>query len=280
MSNEVKLVFAGDASRLNKTFDDVGGASSRMVAQVDRNSEAHTRLGERIGANEQRFMGTADLLDGLGGAFGLPTEGATNLMRSFADLSGGFEIVSGILPGLTSLFPRLSGAMSFISAHPLVIGILAGGAIIAGLIFLERRFGIVSETVEALGDAFMWAYNNGIRPAINLIIDGANLVIRAWTAPFRALSNIPGMGFLGRVGDIQIPKLDVGGTVLSTGLAVVHRGEVVQPAAGGLPGGGGGLTVNVYVGGHVTSDRQLVDAVHDGLLSKQRRTGNLGFRAA
>ena len=95
-----------------------------------------------------------------------------------------------------------------------------------------------------------------------------------------SLSNLPGLGFLGKVADIQIPKLDVGGTVLQTGLAVVHRGEVVQPAGGGLAGGTGGMNVIVNVYGSVTSERDLVDSIHSALLRKQTRTGNLGFRAA
>lgn len=280
MGNEVKLVFAGDATRLEKTMSSVGGSSAKMVKEIDRQSDSHTRLGERIGSNESKFMGTADLLDGLGGAFGLPTEGATKMFRAFGDLSGGIEVVSGIMPALTGMFPKLAGAMTFISAHPLMVGILVGGAIIAGLILLEKKFGLVSGTVEALGDAFMAAWNNGIKPAINLIIDGANLIIRAYTAPFRLLSNLPGLGFLGKVADIQIPKLDVGGTVLQTGLAVVHRGEVVQPAAGGIAGGMGGMAVVVNVYGSVTTERELVDAIHSGLLRKQSRTGNLGIRAA
>lgn len=278
MGNEVKLVFAGDASRLEKTFDSVGSSSSRMVKEIDKSSDSHVRLGEKIGNNEQKFAGAADLLDGLGGAFGLPTEGATSLMRGMSDLSGGFEVVSGMLPMLTGMFPKLAGAMTFISAHPLMIGLLVGGAIIGGLILLEKKFGLVSGAVEALGDGFMWAWQNGIKPAINFIIDGANLIIKAYTAPFRLLSKIPGMGFLGNVADIQIPKLDVGGTVLQTGLAVVHRGEFVTSAGGQGPSGG--INVTVIVNGSVTSERDLVDSIHTGLLRKQNRTGNLGIKAA
>lgn len=277
MGNEVKLVFAGDATKLSKTFDQVGSSSSRMVKEIDKSSDSHVRLGEKIGNNEQKFAGAADLLDGLGGAFGLPTEGATSLMRGMSDLSGGFEVVSGMLPMLTGMFPKLAGAMTFISAHPLMIGLLVGGAIIAGLILLEKKFGLVSGTVGALGGVFMAAWNNGIKPAINFIIDGANLIIKAYTAPFRLLSKIPGLGFLGNVADIQIPKLDIGGTVLQTGLAVVHRGEFVTSAGGQGPGGGTNITV--IVNGSVTSERRLVDAIHSGLLDKQRRAGSLGLVA-
>ena len=63
--------------------------------------------------------------------------------------------------------------------------------------------------------------------------------------------------------------------------AVVHRGEVINRAGGGTMGAGSaGLTVVVNIGGSVVSEGDLVDAVHDGLLRKQGRTGALGFRAA
>lgn len=282
MGNEVKLVFAGDATKLEKTFDSVGSSSGRMVKEIDRQSEAHTRLGERIGSNEGKFKGTADLLDGMGGAFGLPTEGATKMFRAFGDLSGGFEIVSGIMPALTSMFPKLAGGLTLISAHPLIAALLIGGAIIVGLILLEKKFGLVSGAVDALGGAFMAAWNNGIKPALNFILGGIELYLKAMAMPFTLLNKIPGIGSLipDGLANIRLPRLDVGGTVLQTGLAVVHRGEVVSPAGGGIAGGGGGTNVTVNVFGSVTSERELVDSIHAGLLRKQTRTGNLGIRSA
>ncbi len=46
----------------------------------------------------------------------------------------------------------------------------------------------------------------------------------------------------------NVPKLDVGGYVLSSGLAMIHSGESIVPAAVNQPyggGGGGGSTINV-----------------------------------
>jgi hypothetical protein len=98
--------------------------------------------------------------------------------------------------------------------------------------------------------------------------------------PFTLLSKIPGVGNLipSGLANISLPRLDVGGTVLQTGIAVVHRGEVVSPATGGN-GGGGNIYVTVNVAGSAVAVRDLVDEVHEGLLRKQGR-GNLGFRAA
>lgn len=136
---EVAFKFVADDSDAAKAFDRIGDSSRKMASKVDDSAGSHKRLGESVGANEQKFAGAADLLDGLGGAFGLPTEGATKLMRGFSDLSGGFEVVSGILPSLTTVFPKLATAMTFVSAHPLMVAFLVGGAIIAGLIMLEKN---------------------------------------------------------------------------------------------------------------------------------------------
>lgn len=281
MSKPITVVFEGEDQSATKTFDKVGDSSRRMAKNVDDSAESHVRLGEKVGNNEQKFMGTADLLDGLGATFGVNTQAATALSRGLGDLSGGFEIVSGIIPGITTMFPKLAGAMTFISAHPLMIGILVGGAIIAGLILLEKKFGVVSSSVHALGDAMNAAWQNGIKPAINLIIGGVELLARAWAMPFTLLSKIPGVGNLVPSGlaNIRLPRLDVGGTVLQTGIAVVHRGEVVSPAASS-PSLAAGGTVNVYVSGSVITEGDLVDAIHSGLLRKQGSQGNLGFTMA
>lgn len=282
MSKPITVVFEGDERDAVNAFDKVGDSSRKMARQVDDSAASHTRLGERVGNNEAKFRGTADLLDGLGSVTGINTDKITGLTRGLSDLSGGFEIVSGIMPAITGLFPKMAGAMTFISAHPLMIGILVGGAIIAGLILLEKKFGVVSGAVHGLGDAMNAAWQNGIKPAINFIIGGVELLARAWAMPFTLLSKIPGVGNLVPSGlaNIHLPRLDVGGTVLQTGVAVVHRGEVVSPAVGGSPSrSGAGGTIIVQIAGSVVSESELVDAIHAGLLRKQNR-GNLGFEAA
>lgn len=276
MSRPITVVFEGEASGAVKAFDRVGDSSKSMAKKVDDSATSHARMGERIGSNESKLMGTADLLDGLGGAFGLPTEGATKLTRGLADMSGGFEVVSGIVPALTSVFPKLAGAMTFVSAHPLLVAFLVGGAIIGGLILLEKKFGIVSDAVRALGGAFQWAWD-AIKPALNLILGGIELWMNIVSTPMRLFSKLPGVPDLPTV---RLPRLDVGGTVLQTGIAVVHRGEFVSPAGSVAPSGASGGTINIYVAGSVVTERDLVDAIHEGLLKKQNRTGSLGIRAA
>lgn len=277
MSKPVFLAFKDTGTNeVAGAFDKVGDSSRRMAKQVDESTASQTRLGERIGSNESKFMGTADLLDGLGGAFGLPTEGATQLFRGLGDLSGGFEVVSGILPSLSGMFPRLAGAMTFVSAHPLLIAVMAGGAIIAGLILLEKKFGVVSGAVEGLGDAFSWVWSRAIKPAINGILGGIEMMVNGMSSVFNgSLGRLPGIPSIPRV---SLPRLDVGGTVLQTGIAVVHRGEVVSPAAG-TPSRSAGDTVIVYVSGSVVTEDDLIDSIHAGLLKKQNRSGGLGLVA-
>lgn len=279
MSKPITVVFEGEERDAVKAFDNVGESSRRMAKQVDDSATSHVRLGERVGANEAKFRGAADLMDGLGTTFGLSTEKATMLTRGLSDMSGGFEIVSGLIPSITGMFPGLAGAMTLISAHPLIVGLLVGGAIIAGLILLEKKFGLVSSAVHGLGDAMNAAWNDGIKPAINLIIGGVELMARAYALPFTLLSKIPGVGSLipSGLANIHLPRLDVGGTVLQTGIAVVHRGEVVSPATGSSPSLSAGGTINIYIAGTVVTERQVIDLVHEGLLDKQNRTGDLGL---
>lgn len=273
MSNAIKILFEAEEKKAVAALEHVGDSARHMADKVEDSAKAHTRLGEKIGSNEQKFIGTADLLDGLGASFGLPTDGATQLARGLGDLSGGFEVVSGLVPSISGMMPGLSAGLSTVAANPLILGILAGGAIIVGLVLLEKKFGLVSKAVGGLGEAFGWAWENGIKPAINLIIGGVELMMKAWAAPFTLLNKIPGVKSLipDGLANIHLPRLDVGGTVLQTGIAVVHRGEVVTSATG-TPTTGGGLTVIVNVGGSVISESDLVKKVRDGL-ARDKRVG-------
>lgn len=277
MSGPVTVAFKEvGADNAAKAFDRVGNSSKEMARKVDSSTDSHKLLSARVGETEGRFMGLADVLDGVGTAFGLPIDGAINMARAAGDVTGGLSNLSGIIPAIASKFPMLAGAMTFVSAHPLMVAFLVGGAIIAGLILVEKKFGIVSDAVRGLGGAFSWAWDNAIKPALNAIMGGVEFFLNAMSTPMRLFSKLPGVPDLPMV---RLPRLDVGGTVLQTGVAVVHRGEVVSPAAGSSLSGAGGTSITIIVQGSVTSERELVDAIHSGLLRKQGRTGNLGIKA-
>ena len=67
------------------------------------------------------------------------------------------------------------------------------------------------------------------------------------------------------------------GGLLPPGLSLAYnttgRAEVVAP------GGATGMTINVYVGGSVVTEQGIVNAIHSGLLEKQKRTP-LGIKAS
>ena len=58
-------------------------------------------------------------------------------------------------------------------------------------------------------------------------------------------------------------------------LGTLAEGGVVGASTrGGSRSGGGGTVVNIYNAGYVVTERQLVDAIHEGLLTKKRRSSS------
>ena len=55
-----------------------------------------------------------------------------------------------------------------------------------------------------------------------------------------------------------------------------QSGRIVANGTSGAAGLAG-LVVNLNIGGSVVSERDLVDAVYDGLLARQRQIGALGL---
>jgi hypothetical protein len=122
----------------------------------------------------------------------------------------------------------------------------------------------------------MWnGLKDGFKAAINFIIRGWNHL------HFKMPSfdtHVPGIGKVGGfdVGLPQLPLLDIGGDVLKGGLAVIHQGERVVPAAQvrNLPTGGGATTVVLKVSAQADSlfASMVHKAVRDGLLQLQLST--------
>lgn len=310
----VKAVFVGDSSSLERTFSKVGSSAVAMAGDFDK-AESKAKgfgdrmgnVGESVGGAEGKFMGTADLLDGLGGAFGLPTEGATGLFRAFGDLSGGFEVVSGLfgpLLGKIGAMIGLTGAATAateaetgaqvglnaaMTANPIGLVVAAIAALIAaGFLvvknwdtiksafsatwgWIKDRFGDVVGLVSDLGGKIAGAARgmfDGIRDAFKTAI---NWIIDRWNGlEFK----VPGfkvgpVGFDGfTLGMPDIPKLHTGGTVPG-----VPGTEVpIMALAGETVGRGNGTeTINLVVDGQV-----LATVVRDRLLRMQRQTP-LGF---
>ncbi len=126
--------------------------------------------------------------------------------------------------------------------------------------------------------------SEGLRGGINLIIgffngmiSGVENGIKALLRAYNKLPLAPNISVNWSLP--QIPTLDTGGTVLKTGLAMVHEGEEWSGvgASRRWPAGGGGDTVIVNVRGSVVTERELSDIIHEALLRKKRTAGSLGL---
>lgn len=104
--NEVKLTFAGDSKSLEKTFSRVGQGAKEMAGDFDKAAADAKRFGDKIdsaggavGDTESKFMGTADVLDGLATTMGFNIDRQIELARGFGDIAGGIENLKGTLGG-------------------------------------------------------------------------------------------------------------------------------------------------------------------------------------
>lgn len=257
MSNETRFTLTGDSSDAEKAFARVGASSKDMADDVDRSSKrlasstesASGGIASAVDASEGKFRGLGDVIGGTGDVMdGFKEGNVAQMAMGFADLAGGMSQL--VIPALTALkttlITGLAPALTLISAHPLIAGLLAGGAIIAGLIILEKKFGLVSGAVHALGDVFtsIWP---GIKAVLNGILGGleaiANGAIAVMTGPLTLLNAIPGVkNIVPNVPKINLPRFHTGGIAPRDTLAVLQQGEQVVPRGQGR---GGGLTVNV-----------------------------------
>jgi phage-related protein len=314
----VTLTFAGDSQSLERTFDKVGAGAKEMASDMDAAAaEARGLAGSMdtvsgaSGTAETSMMGTADILDGLGAAFGLPTEAATGLLRGFGDLTGGLSTIGGQLAGAVTWLKNLS----IVTRAQTAVQWLMNAAMSANPI------GLVVIALAALVGAFVLAwthsetFRNIVTGAMERVRAGVEVVLSWFGSLWDFISKIPGWvggAFSGlaetitwpfrtafdgvkrlwnsTVGGFGIPSIDVG-PFSTPGFTIprMHMGGTV-PGNPGNPvpivamagetvgragGGAGGVTVVKLV----LDGRELTEVVHDGLLTKQRRGGGLGFEA-
>lgn len=142
--------------------------------------------------------------------------------------------------------------------------------------------GIYDGMVEGIGNLggriwslFRGAYNYGLRPAFNWMLDrlqdGLNWIIDALNAAWEAIFSPPGLGFpLPRVDLPTLPMLEAGGIITHDIVAKLHAGEVVLPLdrlegilrslnidLGGVPAFA--PIMNFYPG---SSPQQVMPAIH------------------
>lgn len=256
-NNEAKFILEGDSSSAERAFSRVGSASKDMANDVDRSSKkladstkgAGDGIAGAVDASEGKFRGLGDTIGGTGDIMdGFRTGNVAQMAMGFADLAGGLStlVIPAFAAVKTFLATQMTGAMTLISAHPLIAGILAGGAIIAGLVILEKKFGIVSGAVRALGDVFQGVWP-GIKAVINGILGGlesiGNAAIDVVTAPIGILNKIPGVkSIVPNVPDIHLPRLHTGGVAGRDMMAVLQQGETVIPRG---QSAGGSIVINI-----------------------------------
>jgi phage-related minor tail protein len=195
------------------------------------------------------------------------------------------------ISGFTKVGPLIQGLGPMIgTAMPWLLAI-AAAFLIGKLIFdhwdtIKKWFGgILSWFKDTLGPA-IWnifkSYVNFItwpwRTALNFIADLWNKTLGGFT--FKVPAWVPGLGGKGFTFPTMphVPKLDIGGEIMGTGIVVAHKGEVVVPAKvahqldfgalGGTSGGGHDEIIQVVVDGRV-----LTEVVRNRQSDIDRRNG-------
>jgi TP901 family phage tail tape measure protein len=110
--------------------------------------------------------------------------------------------------------------------------------------------GAVRSAFSAIGGFISSAFSGAVgivRGALNGVISVINSAIGGVNSVIGMLNKVPGVSFPHMP---SIPHLDVGGDIQRTGVAVVHQGERVVPAAqvSRLPSGGGTKTEVTFTG--------------------------------
>lgn len=218
MANEIKFTLAGDSKSLERSFSNVGDAAKDMGKDLEtadksagKFSGGVSSLNEKIDASESKFMGTADLVDGLAGAFGVSLGPTVEYARAFGDMAGGFtatlgpamESISGKLGKLSFVTKIQTGAQTALnavmSANPIFFVVAALVALTAGFIIAYKKsetfrnivdgaMGGVQKAIGWVGDKFSWMLDKG-EDAMDGLAGAAKAMANAITYPYRAAFN-------------------------------------------------------------------------------------------
>lgn len=126
MANEVTLTFAGDSSKLEKTFDTVGQSSRSMASEVGTSSKSFESVGEGFDKAEQRATGFRDVITGTQDS----VKGFGAILKG--DFSGDALLTAGmgigdLASGFSNLLvPAMSSAVGWLKATK--VGMLAQAA--------------------------------------------------------------------------------------------------------------------------------------------------------
>jgi hypothetical protein len=180
--NEIKFTLAGDSKSLERSFDRAGSAAKDMASDLKDADKAAGKfsggvssLNDKIDQSESKFMGTADLVDGLSSAMGISLGPTVDYARAFGDIAGGFtatlgpamESITGKIGKLSVVTKIQTGVQSALNAvmaaNPILLVVLAVAALTAGFILAYKK----SETFRKIVDGAM----SGVRNAIGWVGD-------------------------------------------------------------------------------------------------------------
>ncbi|MGH9001534.1 MAG: hypothetical protein ACRDYV_00230 [Acidimicrobiia bacterium] len=165
----VSLVFAGSSDQLDKTFSSIEANTKNMAKTVGAQSSKVAKSFDKMGAGadnaEGPVMGLADVLDGLGSAFGLPTEGATKLARAAGDLTGGFAQLG---PLIGKVLAKLGAMIGITTAQAATTTGAAAAQWNLNAAMLANPVGAVVLAIAALVAIFvvLWNKVDGFRDAL------------------------------------------------------------------------------------------------------------------
>ena len=247
---------------VSEAKESIGAA---LIPVIEKFLPYLTELGGWLQENTTLFLVIAGAVGGLAGTI-LALNAAMKV----------WSAIQTIVNGLTAVWNFL------LNANPIGLVVIAIAALIAIMIVLEKKFGIITATWKALVDAFkastdlIVAIFEGIADAIVEAFKYAfNSVARIWNSTVGKLSFsipswVPGIGGKG-FSVPQIPMLADGGIVTGPTLAMIgKRGpEAVVP----LNRGGIGTTYHVTVNGGISNSADIGRAVVDAIKSFNRQNG-------
>lgn len=273
---EIKNQVGGDFShigttirdRLTETKNDIGNKFSEFGTTI---RDKLTEIKDDVG-NKFDEMGTAihDKLVEIGTAI---ITGWQNAVTSTT--TGMSDMLTAATTGATNVVTLIQGLPGRITTALGNLGNLlygAGASVVQG--FLDGINSMIGQVQDALSQL------TGLIPSWKgpperddaLLFDNGQRIMQGLMGGIE--SRVPDLrAQLGGVGDtITGMRLGGGGGIVGGG------GAYLPPGGGGVAGVMGGGTVVVNVAGSVVAQGQLVDAVYQGLLAKQRNNSSLGFR--
>lgn len=220
--HQVTLTFAGDATSLEKTFDQVSDGATDMASNVDKAAGKMDTLAERADNGERRLLGLKDTVDGVATIMQGPGEaGIAAYIQGLADTASG--VANFVIPALKSLTVQsiraaaahvasagrqvvawtVLGAQSLANAAKVAAAwlvsmgpIILVGAAVAGLVALiianwDRIKEVITKAARAIMD---WLSENWVRvkEIFTAPVEAATRFVRdKWDSVVAFISGLP-----------------------------------------------------------------------------------------